>query len=357
MANNRLKAAPSAIKPEVGPETLGVKAGNDADSRIFDEGAALDAARPKEKRTHLSDSEIAEADRAYKLCPSIVSKRVSDHGRKVRMLHFPSRPIGAVSSADNKVSDRPAKGDFYIDPGTVLSLNVDASKCAAIDLPDIFKKIGAGEFTALTLQCRRDRDTSQQTPSDKSEGQRLTSILQTVSSWSHLSALNIFDADINEAVLTALDDMKSLTTVEFHRCIWKSQDIRRRPFISRLTVLQLDDVHNAGQIIRCLAGSSNIRQLKLFNLEVSKEALLELNSCPKFSQLDLQDILTDDNFLKALTQIKTLRNVKISPSLSKEQLAILVGGPHAIAIDDRGYSLQQRQEFNRSVPGLRWERQ
>jgi len=293
-------------------------AGEGTQQLLNSEGEAIDEHKQK----------IKAYKEAFAKVGTITSTIVGTGAKKQRQFVFPKDyAIGSISSrrafTQREVSDKTieCKGTVLI-PDVPLTLDVDGRNHDSLEVPSVFKKIGAKEFSSLCL-------TTSDAPLESTLSDDVTQILTIACDWSNLQSVSLnSDAVLDKSVCAALNKLRHLRALELSTTKMDPAEVARQPLLGRLDHLRLCWFrHPIDDILRSLSGSANLQVLVLEDDIISPEALALLRRCPHLEYLQLRPreyTTLDDRLLKAVAQLKSLRHVYIKETrLTQTQLAIL----------------------------------
>ncbi len=292
--------------------------------------------------------DLAQARSVFRRCPLIVSKPEKHNGKIQRRFDFPACTIGTIDIDSGHPS--PAKGTVYVPRKERLTLSTSVTGSAAICLPEIFEKIGSGEFETLSLMGGGNDGSQSSLPGYQPGSEKLASILKTASHWSRLTNLSLNSFTIGPGALSALDQMQTLDHLEIHSCQWRQELIRPRPFFLRLRELQVSRTNWPDEIVACVAGAPNLARVRLDNVMIKPNTLLSLGGCPRFAKLEFSSMDVNDDIIKAVILLQTIREVRFSATaVTRGQLKELNNCPHIVTIKivDRGSSAKDEEECRR----------
>ncbi|MGH9553438.1 MAG: hypothetical protein ACRD3W_28915, partial [Terriglobales bacterium] len=197
------------------------------------------------------------------------------------------------------------------------------------------------------------------------------------SNWSHLHTVWLTNLPMNLAAYDALDQMKSLRCLKLHTT--NPVDFELNPtnlgefsqaatnghhtFWGRLEELALLNVGNVDEIIHRLDGSPNLRKL-LVDDSFSISTTRELHRFQKLEWLELKARTfkdqraqsVDDELVRNVARLKTLKIIRLNGSLSPAQIKMLTGCPwfSSIVLSSNAYSTSTMKSLTASDPRIRF---
>lgn len=293
------------------------------------------------------------ADEIRSMAP-IISTIEEHQGIACRHYHFPRVCLGYVNCNEDSDHAQLAKGDVYLPAKCSKRFLIDVEYPQILRHPEVFKKLGATEFTTLAIKLSEMPDYGK----DIENG--ILSILDMARPWTDLQIVSIENCNQDPRILSAISRLSRLSTLKLAECSLKVTELAQCSFLDRLRWLELNAMADAcvDPVLKRLGHSQHIEHLRLRAVLVGPGAIASLRTCPRLTELLLEKIDVNSAIVAELAQIKTLRHLRIiTDSLEEVWLAALNKQENLkdVAVKSRDLSDSDIQRLRLRFPRLRFE--
>jgi serine/threonine protein kinase len=294
---------PQVIIPETEPDTIAEITG-DVDNSL-----------------HQAEAKLAKAN-------PIVSKPVLVDHKPMREFTFPSYSIGKLYRYQGfEPADFLKQANFLNQANGLVHVPIDvplvffvqecsAETTATLATPSLFEKIGTTEFHGLALEGEPPKLGG---ISFKERAKNIAKIIGVAQTWTNLEFVSLRNFRIDDA-LKALNKLKHLKNLQIIKCKLDSLQSAAQPVFRQLTGLRLEQVDPkiAKNILKQVDGSSNLQTLILSSTSPGNFDYLE--GCSKLSFLEVNGVnaYLDDDQLRNLSKVKSLKILYISSDKTPE---------------------------------------
>ena len=224
------------------------------------------------------------------------------------------RGVRSISGFDPDMLDdgqAEAKGVTIVPAGVRLSFVLNqVQNSDAWRHPSFLSKFGPDWMRGVCLFGQVEYLDALGSSFDKdAEDANVAAIVKAATSWSNLQVVFFHGCAVDRKILSLLDGVTTLQELSLEGHFIRGKDVAARPYLKRLSRLLLDSVDGVDDLLLGLEGSTAIKDLTLRNEDCSAVGIKALAKCSSLTDLRIEKCNVDDDFIEAVSHIKSLRSL------------------------------------------------